>query len=149
MIKHLTFLSIFLIFGCASTSEPEANNSNTFNLNGQNITLSEEVLTELRNKWELSKTPIVVSTQLTQADIQWSMDYISVMELVNSQGCESLEILESRNFENAIDTDNTGANMIPGKFDHVWEVQVCAKQRKYRIINEKGDSSFTVYPLNL
>ncbi len=107
------------------------------------------MLLGLREKRKGNTSLIVTSSLLSETDVQWSLDYISLMEIINSKGCESLQVLQTRKFDSSKDIDNTGAKIESGLFDYVWEVQVCDIQRNYRLVNQKGDASFTLYPLNL
>ncbi len=149
MKKYIFTLLAICLVGCASNKESLSRNANVFNLNGKNISVTDGMLAELREKWKGNTSLIVTSSLLKEADVQWSLDYISLMEVINSKGCNSLQVLQTRKFDSATDTDSTGANIEPGLFDYVWEVQVCDIQRNYRLVNQKGNSSFTLYPLNL
>ncbi len=149
MKKYILTLLAICIVGCANNKESLSSNTNVFNLNGKNISVTDGMLVELREKWKGNTNLIVTSGLLKKADVQWSLDYISLMEVINSKGCNSLQVLQTRKFDIANDIDTTGAEIESGLFDYVWEVQVCDIQRNYRLVNQKGSSSFTLYPLNL
>lgn len=140
---YILTLLVLCLTGCATS------NANVFNLNGKNISVTDGMLLELREKWKGHTNLIVTSGLLKQVDVQWSIDYISLMEAINSKGCNSLQVLQTRKFDADKDIDTTGANIASGLFDYVWEVQVCEIIRNYRLVNQKGNSSFTLYPLNL
>jgi hypothetical protein len=149
MNKYIITLLAICLAGYATSNESLSSNANVFNLNGKNISVTDSMLIELREKWKGNPNLIITSSLLKKSDVQWSLDYISIIEVVNSEGCNSLQVLQTRKFDPARDTDSTGANIESGLFDYVWEVQVCDIQRNYRLVNEKGGSSFTLYPLNL
>lgn len=142
MKKYLLLLLITSLAGCAT-------NSNVFNINGKNLRLSDSRLIELRERWKGKENKIVVSSLLSKNDIQWSLDYISLIEDIYSKGCESLQVKKTRKFDEGADSDLTGNNVNPGLFDYIWEVQVCDIQRNYRLVNRKDHPSFLLYPLNL
>jgi len=149
MKRCMFTLLVISLFGCAANNESLSSGTNVFNLNGKNISVSDNMLLDLREKWKGNTNLIITSSLLKEADIQWSLDYISLIEVINSQGCNSLRIVQTRKFDSAKDIDNSGAKIEPGLFDYVWEVQVCDIQRNYRLVHQKGDQSFTLYPLNL
>ena len=149
MKKFIFSLLIISLFGCATNKEPLSSSANVFNLNGKNISVTDSMLLELREHWKGNTSVIVTSSLLKESDVRWSLDYISLMEVINSKGCKSLEVIQTRKFDPASDIDNTGAKIESGAFDYVWEVKVCETQRNYRLVNQKGSQSFTLYPLNL
>jgi len=149
-MKRITISLLAISMSSLCLSEDSLSGSaNTFNLNGRNISVSDSMLLELREHWKGNTNVIVTSSLLKKADVRWSLDYISLMEVIDSKGCKSLEVMQTRKFDPASDTDNTGAKIESGAFDYVWEVKVCDTQRNYRLVNQKGSQSFTLYPLNL
>ena len=149
MKKCIFTLLVISLFGCATNKESLSSDAHVFNLNGKNMSVSEGLLSEVREKWKGNGSRIVTSSLLNEADVQWSLDYIALMEAINSKECNSLQVLQTRKYDPIKDIDSTGANIEPGLFDYVWVVQVCDAQRNYRLVNRKGDKSFTLYPLNL
>ena len=154
--EHQSFMKRIIISLLATSmssislsEEQRSGSANIFNLNGRNISVSDSFLLELREYWKGNTGVIVTSSLLKEADVRWSLDYISLMEVVNSKECKSLEVMQTRKFDPTSDTDNTGAKIESGAFDYVWEVKVCDIQRSYRLVNQKGSPSFTLYPLNL
>ncbi len=149
MKKYVFTVFLLFLVGCATDKNSLSKNENVFNLNGKNISVSDKWLIELRGKWKGNSFSIITSSQLTKDDVQWSLDYISLIESINSKDCNSLTIIQTRKFDANNDIDLSGANIEPGLFDYIWEVGVCDLQRDYRLVNQKGDASFTLYPLNL
>lgn len=144
-------MKLLLIIACITVSLPvfASRESNTFNLNGREIEVSDELLEKIRSRINAEDVEIITSTLMDKDDVRWALDYISLGELIYSKGCESLKLLNTRKFDSKVDVDKYGSHIVPGVFDYVWEVKVCEKQHNYRVVNEKGDSSFTVYPLEL
>ncbi|KZM42129.1 hypothetical protein OA92_13050 [Marinomonas sp. SBI22] len=149
MERVIASLFIILFSSLSISGEPLSSNVNTFNLNGKNVTLSDSMLSNLREHWKGSRNLIRTSSFMKKADVRWSLDYISLIEVINSKGCKSLEVVNTKKFDPEIYSDNTGVKIESGLFDYVWEVKVCDKYRNYRLVNPKDNQSFTLYPLNL
>ncbi|QOL24697.1 hypothetical protein LP316_10145 [Thalassotalea sp. LPB0316] len=142
-------IALLVISALAISEESLARSSNIFNLNGKNIPVPDNVLSQLREHWKGETSMIVPNKMLNEADIRWSLDYISILELINNKECKSLELLQTRNFDPVSDTDNSGAQITSGLFDYVWEIKACDIQRQYRVVHPKGIPSFAIYPINL
>ncbi len=121
---------------------------NVFNINGKNISLTDELLEEFRGHWEGSKF-IKITAFLDKSDTQWIFDFISLREYLLNNKCKELILMETRVFDHSKDIDNVGSHIKAGKFEYMWQLNACSKERKYRIVNEEGTSDFIVYPLNL
>lgn len=125
------------------------NQSHTFNLNGKEIEVSDEFLDKIRSRMNATGVEIETSTLMNKTDVRWTLDYISLSEMLYSRGCDNLKLLNTRKFNPEVDIDKSGAKIVSGLFDYIWEVKVCEKLHNYRVVNEKGEPSFTVYPLEL
>ncbi|MDJ0807226.1 MAG: hypothetical protein QNJ78_10375 [Gammaproteobacteria bacterium] len=148
MLKIITALfSAILITGCA-TPQKAPRDENLFPIMGQTLEVSDEQLAIYRSRWVTSPNIVIeASPYLTKSDIQWSLDLISIYESLQNQDCQAFKLLQTRDFAPAVDTDKHFPNLIPDKFDYVWEIDVCGKQRNYRVVNPKGSSNFSVHLL--
>ncbi|MBQ4880200.1 hypothetical protein J8M21_23645 [Pseudoalteromonas luteoviolacea] len=149
MLRLITIilLGVFL-FGCKSTSEV-SRESHVFFINGDNIEVSDDLLKKIRSRIDAQGVQIVTSALMDKKDVRWTLDYISLSELLYSQDCEHVQLLNTRKFDINRDIDENGTHIKAGSFDYVWEIKVCDILRYYRVVNELGDNSFTVYPLKL
>ncbi|QPB83541.1 hypothetical protein CWC22_011305 [Pseudoalteromonas rubra] len=149
MLRLITtiLLGMFL-FGCKSTTEV-SRESHVFFINGDKIEVSDDLLKKIRSRIDTQGVQIVTSTLMDKNDVRWTLDYISLSELLYSQDCEHLKLLNTRKFDINRDVDKNATHIKAGAFDYVWEIKVCDILRNYRVVNELGDNSFTVYPLEL
>jgi hypothetical protein len=144
-----TVLVLFLSFlSCSVSGQETAKASNVFNLNGEDVTLSDELLEGLRNKWNGWEGVIATSSLINETDIRWIMDYISILELKYSPNCDTLSLIETRQFD-PTEVQTTEVDIVAGLFDYAWEVEACGSKHIYRIVNVEGESDFTVYPSRL
>lgn len=145
IVKKLAFcLMLVSAVGCSTARKP-----NEFYLNGKKMVVSEAVIKSLRDRWvALNNKTIIASSLMDASDVQWSMDYISMIEMVRNKDCDAIELTKTRKFDIERDLDKTGAKIKPGLFDYIWEVKSCDEQRSYRLVNPKGGAGFALYPIN-
>lgn len=148
-MKFLSYIIAILLFFSPMIGAENNRTANVFNLNGQRVELSDRLLMQLREKWKGGVSHITTSSLLTESDVRWILDYIAIIETTNSEGCDSYQITKTRNFDPHTDVDPAPTPIEPGLFDYVWEIDVCKAHRNYRVLLQKGDTSVTVYPLNL
>jgi hypothetical protein len=149
VLKLLILILISVLFlGCKSTSEV-SRESHVFFLNGKNIEVSGNFLQKIRTRIDAEGIQIVTNELMDKSDVRWTLDYISLSEFLYSKDCKNLQLLKTRKFDKDSDIDKNGSHIKAGLFDYVWEIKVCDSLHNYRVVNELGDKSFTVYPLEL
>ncbi|MGB5407392.1 MAG: hypothetical protein WBN43_11475 [Thiogranum sp.] len=139
----IMILSSILIGGCA-TSQRAPRRENLFTINGQTIEISDELLETYRSRW-VGSSLIEAGPDLRKEDLQWSLDLISMYESLQNEDCKQFQLMQTRDFNSEIDTDKRYPNLLPGKFDYVWEIDVCGKYRHYRVVNSMGSGDFSVH----
>jgi hypothetical protein len=107
------------------------------------------MLQELRDRIDAKGVEIKTHTLIKKSDVRWILDYISLSEVVFSPDCKKIKLIKTRNFDSNSDNDDSGAQIKVGLFDYVWEIKVCDTQHNFRVVNQKGSSSFVVYALEL
>ena len=143
---------ILIFFTCVIATESviaeqAIRNSNIFNLNGENVRIEDNVLKELRDEWK--NDSLTKNSSVPSPDIQWTLDYIAVSEVINSYECKSKELLEIRGYDENFDTDKVNSNIVSELFDEVWIIKVCDEVHKYRVVHIKGKQGYAVYPIEL
>jgi len=144
-----SFVCIFiLLVACATKQDREPN---VFYINGKRSIMGPELMADLHNRWEL---PIQVksSSFMNQDDIQWSLDFIAISEIINSKDCKKLKFISSAPYSETNDpmqNTETYYKAEPDGFDYTWSVGVCGEVHKYRIIQKNKSAKFNVIPISL
>jgi hypothetical protein len=148
-VQRGRMVRILFFMLAAICSSVVAQQSHQFNLGGKEITVSDEMLQQLRDRIDAKDVEIKTHALVKKSDVRWILDYISLSEAVFSPDCEKVKLINTRKFNSESDNDDSGAQIEVGLFDYVWEIKVCDKQHNFRVVNQKGTSSFVVYALEL
>ncbi|MBD1559852.1 hypothetical protein HC752_23265 [Vibrio sp. S9_S30] len=133
--------SLLSVIACQSTSSDKY----VHEVFGQKMIIEGEFLQELRDKWVIN-VPIIKSNQLRDSDIQWALDNISMAEGMNSAGCDSLVMIETRDFDSNTDVNQPKQKVSVGQFDYAWVYEACGEKHITRVVHDNNSNSMAVYP---
>lgn len=147
-MKKLLLLSVVLVLSACNTTQPiQQEESRTFHVLGQDMTIVQPLLGQVRSKWGDLNTPVKVKSALDRENILYTLDYIALMETLNNKECPLIHMQETRSFDPTKDVDTRRPNQVYGAFDEIWVVKSCEFTKKFRVINIQGTNEVTAYPI--
>jgi hypothetical protein len=115
--------------------------SNTFNVNGRVVKLTDDELAQVRKSWG-GKLSLQTVLPLDQA--QWALDFVAIMEANPPMPCTKLALVSTTQLKGKQDRVD-GKVIRAGRFDELWSITSCGRVKRYRVLNPRGTRELQVY----
>jgi hypothetical protein len=145
-MKHPIFSLFLIAFTAGMPVQAQSIQSerapNVFTVNGRRFELTEELLINFRKSWV---SPFELRTVLKEADARWTLDFISIIEAAATRPpCKSLTM---QSVLPLVDKEDVAEGRVirAGRFDELWSITACGVAKRYRVLEEEGDTELLVY----
>ena len=149
-MKYIFIVVCVLIGSGCQVNPTKPDESRMFNVDGKWIEITEELQNELRANWSKGVEPIVVKTRIpSRKDTLYILDMISIQEVITGDGkCKNYEIdeIDTTNLSELSEEDR---KYPVGRVDETWNISICGKTSRYRVLeiaDERGISSYKLMP---
>lgn len=146
--KHLVPIIALIVAACATGDR----SLNTFFVNGQQVTYSEEQMAQFRSMWSDPVPFARFKTGMTASEARWAADFIAVQERNRNteKRCTYFEMQSIGPSPGKV-LDLLGRYHPAGSLrpDELWRLNACGTNRAYRVFQPANSLSLVVFEARL